>query len=315
MKKNNIVQLIALVIIAAMAMTYWLSRGTPTKSPESQSSAVGVQGRIQSPPRTTDHLVAGKTPTPLRDRYSELKARADANDPAAASALFRDIMDCSFANNMKKTMPPRALAELERDSSNDTAEELEVHERQLGDMQKTLDFVRKQQARCADFGEAPTDAIMPAMLKAAQLGDQLATRCYLDSDSLITWNLISHPDWLEDYKNNVLAIAQRGIEHGDWRVVGLLQRSRLGPFKATLLGQILSSDPAAEYRYLKLMRLGSSGDFGASLDPMIAVSAQDLSPEQMANADAWSQQTYDNYFNGSSSNVIDRAPAACGPEF
>lgn len=312
MKKYQRVGLLTLAFLVALGGIYDIAHKTAGAPSADQAVKTQVEDRKVS--QVNSDTTSTKPRPILRDKYSELKSRADADDPIAAAELFHDLMNCSFAAAMKKAMPPKALAELNRDSSGDSVEQLEAHERELGNIQRTLDFVRDQETRCADFENPPPDSVMPSMLKAAQLGDQLATRCYLDGSFLVTSNLISHPEWLEDYKQNALEIAQRGMERGDWRVVGLMQRAQLGPFKFELLGQIDSNDPTAEYRYLKLERLGSTGDFGTSLDPMMATSAQRLSPDQIAQADAWSQRMYSNYFNGSSSNVIDKAPGVCNPD-
>jgi hypothetical protein len=66
-----------------------------------------------------------------------------------------------------------------------------------------------------------------------------------------------------------------------------------------LLGQLIGTDPALAYRYLKLNRLGAAPRYSVGLDKKLAEEAQLLSPSQMDDANEWAQDTYSRYFTDS----------------
>jgi hypothetical protein len=96
-------------------------------------------------------------------------------------------------------------------------------------------------------------------------------------------------------------------------VVGLYGHAYGGYFSSSLFGQIIGPpDPVQAYQYLKLQQLGAGGDFLKKIVGQANAAAADLSPDQIAQADAWAQDMYARYFNGTSSNELSNGVNTCG---
>ncbi|MEO8959036.1 MAG: hypothetical protein ABI304_08840 [Rudaea sp.] len=111
--------------------------------------------------------------------------------------------------------------------------------------------------------------------------------------------VLDHPEWLTHYKQNTLALADTALQSGDWTAVQLLQSAYRGSFSASLLGQLTGTDPVQSYRYLQLQQLGTTANSDPHLDQRIATAQQQLTPQQIADGNAWASQTYSQYFNSS----------------
>jgi len=192
-----------------------------------------------------------------------------------------------------------------------TPEEVTQQERFLAQAQHTLDLIQQNQALCNGIEPSQLEAIVPVMLEAAQGGDRRALNCYVGADFTSMPGLLEHPEWLTQYKQNAMALAQTAYQQGDWVAVGLLQQAYAGVFEASFLGQLLGADPDQAYRYLKLQRLGATGDFVAQLDEQLAEAEKTLSKQQIAEADAWAHGAYAEYFNNSSSNELSNGVNVC----
>jgi hypothetical protein len=153
--------------------------------------------------------------------------------------------------------------------------------------------------------------VVSTALQAAQLGDQQATSCYLGTSYTGMPQLIDHPDWLGDFKQNALQLANTAVQQGNWNAVELLQGAYLGIF-STPLSETTGADPVMRYRYLMLERLGAHGPFAARLDTRIKDAADELNSSQLSDADAWARDTYAQYFQDSGpSNVASVGANIC----
>lgn len=240
------------------------------------------------------------TGAPLKDTYAELKARADAGDAAAASRLYHDTSTCFNANQIEIRVVPLVPQVIDGTSTGKSEKDLQFQDALLKSFQRQMDFAASNRALCAGLDKDQLGGLAPAALRAAQLGDQQATNCYIDMTTSFMPNLFDHLDWLAQYKQNAMTLADSAIQQGDWAAVHLLEYAYAGTWPHGLLNLLTGVDPAQQYRYLKLEQLGASGDTATNLGNKIGTVSQQLSPDQIAAGDAWAQDTYDNYFNGSS---------------
>lgn len=311
---------------AALGAGYLLGRHAPAPATDTSATAAPASPTGPLPqrmsntsttsPRSTPSVASTKTPlppkgTPLKQTLAELQERAAGGDADAASRLARDLNKCTRIDDLKRTMPRVLTALLEDDYSKLSEEDLAWHEKALERYQKDLDFIRGNEALCAGIGHDDLQTMTPALLRAAQLGDLASTNCYLGLGLFRAPGLLDHPEWLTDYKLYAQQLVQSAFEQGDWAVVGMLEHAYAGFFGADFLTQLTGIDPAAYYRYLRLQRLGANGDFVAKLDKQIAAAQQDLTPQQITDGDAWAQDAYARYFNGSSSNELSNGVNYC----
>jgi len=250
--------------------------------------------------------------TRLSETYDQLKNRSDAGDAEAASRLYHDLHRCRLARAYQQIIDERLDREFpnESDSARLSAQEIKRREAALGSMQEQLDFVRDNEALCAGLGDERINSIVPASLRAAQLGDLKALDCYVGAD-LSMPGLLDHPEWLTQYKENLPGLMDAAMTHGDWVVVELKHHAYAGAFPGTPRGQLLGADPAMDYRYLRLERLGASGTFITKLDRMLNEASRQLTPRQVADGDSWAQEQYARYFAGSSSNEVSNGANTC----
>ncbi len=326
MHNKRIVVLVLLIIAAALLLGYLIGRAPMPDTQAAQSASKpaakpsGAFDDAGHAPKTVTKTVtaAPKTSTAtstaptLKDLYADLKRRADANDTDAASELYRDLRRCQMQQELGRTLPNWVRNELNRDTSGDTDEQLKSHERYLESMQKEIDFVQRNAAFCEDVDPATLQQFVPATLKAAQLGDLKALRCYLGGSISFTPGLLDHPEWLTDFKQNAATLADYGFKHGDWGVVGLYGHAYQGYFTASFFGQTMQPDPIKAYQYMKLQQIAANGDFVKKITDQTSAVAADLTPDQIAQGDAWAQDMYDRYFNGTSSNELSNGVNTCG---
>jgi len=181
----------------------------------------------------------------------------------------------------------------------------------LAEKEKTLASLQQQLARedasrtdqCADLADDQLQ-IVPAALRAAQLGDDAAADCYVDLPFAVLGHLLDHPEWLVQYKSQALDVANAAVERGDWTMVLLLHYA-YGPAPAGgavgLLQQLTGTDIALAYRYGSLLRLGvvNTTDISAvEIDEQQQVLARDLSQATIGAADLWADDAYHRYFAG-----------------
>lgn len=318
MQNKRIVVLVVSIIIAALLLGYLIGRapslGTPAAAAKfaaksSDFSERAAQSRKTVASTSTSSIRKKRAQAPdaptMKSVYADLKRRADANDADAASELYRDLSRCHLEQELGRALPNWLKSELDGDTSNDTPEQLEQREKILESMQKEVDFVQRNQAFCANADPDTLVQMVPATLKAAQLGDVNATRCYLSNEIQMVPGLLDHPEWITDFKQNAVPLAQFGLEHGDWRTVALLAHAYRGTFSGSLLTQAVKADPVQAYQYTKLLTLGSPSQ-GTYLSQV----AEGLTAEQIAQADAAAQEMYVRYFNSTPDKTSTQFPCA-----
>ncbi len=237
--------------------------------------------------------------TPLKDIFDDLKARADAGDAAAASRLFQDLQHCAEAQRLNQVLPGMANRMLNANTPS-SADGMQRSDRQLSMVQRGLDFAQSNAAMCADLTPDQMAALVPTTLQAAQLGDPQAADCYVGAN-LNTWpDVVNNPDWISDYKNNALPLANAALQQGDWAMVGMLSSANAGSIRTNnMLNQVTGTNIAQAYTYAMLMSLGQptgSTPSNRSTNALSTLSSQ-LTPDQISAANAQAQQMYQQYFN------------------
>lgn len=326
MRNAKLIALVTVSVCAALGVGYiggrrGASEAMAPSPPPAAALPAGPSSLPVSPKKSAKprHIVASSVANaslppkdmPLKNALAELRARANAGDADAASRLAHDLNKCLRVDDIKRTMPQILPFVLSDDDKKLTAEQLSAREKSLGYYQKELDLVRDNDAFCTGIGREELTTMTPTLLRAAQLGDLAATECYLGGGLYDTPGLLDHPEWLSDFKQNALSLVNSAVERGDWVAIGLLEHAYAGFFQSQFLTQLMGPDPAMAYRYLRLQRLGASGDFVDKLDKQIGGVAQNLTPQQIADGDAWAEDTYAKYFNGSSSNDLSNGVNTC----
>ncbi len=237
--------------------------------------------------------------TPLAEIFDALKARADAGDADAASRLFQDLQQCTEAQRLSRSLPAVANRMLNSNLPS-SPDEIERSDRQLDRVQRGLEFQQNSAAMCAGLLPNQMAALVPTTLAAAQLGDPQAADCYVGAN-LNTWpDVVNNPNWLSDYKNTALPLANAAVQTGDWSMVGLLASANAGNIRNNnMLNQVTGTDPLQAYTYAKLMSLGQptgTTPSDRSTNALSTLSSQ-LTPEQIQSADAQAQSMYQQYFN------------------
>jgi hypothetical protein len=235
---------------------------------------------------------------PLKDTFADLKARADAGDAAAATRLFQDLQHCAEAQRLGQFLP--AMANRALNANADSADAAQRNDRQLGMVQRRLDFQQSSAALCADVTPEQMAALVPTTLQAAQLGDAQAADCYVGAN-LNTWpDVLNNPDWINDYKNNALSLANASLQQGDWAMVGMMAAANAGSIRSNnMLNQVTGTNIQQAYTYAKLMSLGQptgTPPSPRSTNALTTLSGQ-LSADQISAADAQAQQMFQQYFN------------------
>ena len=280
-------------------------RTEPNASPPAVHAAVAPIRRMQSgaplPPPGT----------PLAQIYDELDARADAGDADAAARLYRDVARCAAARDMLRSLPRWASRMLAEDTSKLSADQLSQREHGLAHMEDQLNQARRDNAACTGLTREQMQ-LAPLVLRAAQLGDLPASDCYVRGFVLLGDGLLDHPEWLAQYKDNAMAIAQAAVDRGDWNMVAALQSGYSQQYFGPLF-QLLGVSPVENYRYLRLRRLGAAdASTAADLDRQLADAAQGLSPDAMSASDAWARDMYASHFAPTTSGEIDTRISVSG---
>lgn len=291
--------------------------GPETKPSVAASDAATTTNRHRSAtrqnltPRLGASMPLPEPDTPLVPIYADLKARADAGDAAAASRLYRDLHRCTTA--------PYELRELLRQEMSPEqipadwpperrAKAQAILEQNLAEQPARIQKARNDAAMCE--GLAPEQRfVLPAMKRAAELGDPDAEICYMSGHDLWTRGVLDHPEWIAEYKADALAIAEAAVEHGNQAAVFMLAAAYSAErFNWQPLEQLIEPDPVRSYRYRKLAALASAD--GGAADARLAADATALAPKDRASADAWAQEMYVRHFGESRL----RPTAVCEPD-
>lgn len=253
----------------------------------------------------------GSTEATLAQEFDALEARAEAGDPAAASQLYRDVHRCVTAGRYRQYID-RIERERPRGSGDVGIFEFTSSEQQRIRMQSEMrSFVAASAVRCEGISADRLDALVPAALRAAQLGDLKATDCFLGMGFEQMPGLLDHPEWLTAVRDNTAALFDSAISRGDWVAVELISHAYAGIFADTPGAQVYRPDVAMNYRYKRLERLGATGDFATRLDEQLRDLASGLTAMQIAEGDAWAAAAFDRDFHGTSSDEVSNGANIC----
>jgi hypothetical protein len=323
-RRNSVIVVVSVAAVVVAGIGYYSGRRTGlqeahgdattarVKASATVSTAASATGNTRSatqaapPTRKVLHSAANGSEnalplpgTPLKEIFDELKARADAGDAAAASRLFQDLQHCAEAQRLGRSLPAVANRML-NDNLPSSPDDIERSDRQLDRVQRGLEFQQNNAAMCAGVSSNQLAALVPTTLAAAQLGDPQAADCYVGAN-LNAWpDVLNNPNWISDYKNSALPLANAALQQGDWSMAALLASANAGsPRNNNLLNQVTGTDPLQAYTYARLMSLGQPAGTtpsDRSTNALSTLSSQ-LTPEQIQAADAQAQSMYQQYFN------------------
>jgi hypothetical protein len=286
------------------------ARADAARQPASSPRLAGVLATKSTTRRSAASPQLPAADAPLADIYNDLKARADAGEAAATTRLYREVQACWASQQAQ-----RAIAGVLPTLPQNVGDVAVVHQGGQGMEVHLLDdlqaLVARNATRCAGATKAQLDSLVPVMIRAAQLGDVGAINCYAGSGFAQMPGLIDHPEWLADMRNGVAQMLDYAIGQGDWVAAELLHHAYAGMLRENPAGQAIQPDPAMDYRYLRLERLGATGAFVPKLDRLLADAANGLTPQQIADGDAWAGDTYARYFSGSTSNEVANGANIC----
>lgn len=326
MQRNSVLVLAALAAVVVAGIGFYSGRAVALKSVRADATALRAKAgsamassglsaatttvrrnatatsaptrRMLTSAATNGSVTAPLPPpgTPLKDTFADLKARADAGDAVAASRLFQDLQRCAETQRLNQMLPGMANRML---NGNAPAGGMQG-DRQLNMVQRSLDFAESNAALCADVTPEMMASLVPTTLQAAQMGDPQAADCYVGAN-LNTWpDVLDNPEWINDYKNNALPLANAALQQGDWAMVGMLAAANAGGIRTNnMLNQVTGTNTLQAYTYAKLMSLGQptgTTPSNRSTNALTTLSSE-LTPEQVAAADAQAQQMYQQYFN------------------
>jgi len=278
---------------------------------ESEAGAEAAAAAAGPLPTPIKGAVLPAPGAPLKDHFAQLQARANAGDAGAATRLVRDLDRCARLRSTQWRNAGATEDLTRRSTEGMSAAQLRTYQALLEAMELRQQAQRQDQATCAGVDEAMLASLVPNIAQAARLGDEQARACYLERGPLYdARSLIRHPDGLRAYRGTAAALVEAGLAAGDWRVVDLLQQA-YEPGSKSLLAGLLGADPLQHYRYLKLYRLGAEAHRADQLDRQLAAVAAGLSPAQLAQGDAWAQNTLDAGFKGRSTDGTPPGWEAC----
>lgn len=142
---------------------------------------------------------------------------------------------------------------------------------------------------------------------AAKAGDVDAQVCFANGIFSLT-----NKDEIDRYVTDARAYLQAGLVRGDWRVVALLAtpvESLNHGGAGMMAGLPMMGSQFTAYRASRLLQYGAKGDYAASVKQDASDAARDLTPAQVANANAWAAQEYQRYF--SKAPALEAAPVPC----
>lgn len=180
-------------------------------------------------------------------------------------------------------------------------DQLEEYRAQLDAVDSNKRNMQRLHNLCDGASNAMLQSLVPNLQKAARLGEEHARACYLSrGPNYDASGFVNHPEWLAAYRGSVSSMIESGIAAGDWKVVDLL-RNAYQPGAKDLLTGVLGADPYQYYRYLKLYRLGAEPYLVEKLNRQVAAAAAQLTPDQLAEANAWAETTFHGNFNAGNS--------------
>jgi hypothetical protein len=153
--------------------------------------------------------------------------------------------------------------------------------------------------------------------ESAKSGNSDAQLCYLQSDFL---DLDNKPPYTQADIAEYQAASPKYIEdafsRGDWRVVQLMSSDHHGAITGLSLYIPNIGTPDTMYKMTRLLRLGASGEYAEQLDAKLDTIARpdgkenpELPQARVADADAWAQKTFSQYFAGAPR--LSEPPSTC----
>jgi len=240
---------------------------------------------------------------PLKDRFADLQALANAGDVTAARRLYHDLNLCTLLAGVDADNSRLADELLGTDVGKMDSGQLHDYQTQLDAIEARGTNMQKLHTLCNGTSRQMFDTLVPSLQQAAKLGDADARACYLSrGPNLDMRGFLNHPEFLEEYRSSADAMIKAGLASGDWKMVDLL-RNAYQPGTQSLLAGVVGSDPLQYYRYLKLYRLGAEAQRADELDSQLKAAAAKLAPAQIADSDAWAQATLRQNFSGTSTET------------
>ncbi len=283
----------ALIALTATAVLVW-KLGEPTRIDHGivrdADAASTDQPHAMAAPVTASHE------PPLNSVFDDLKSRADAGDAEAASLLYRNILRCRLATAINRDIGRATKRALSEGNSALTAQQLDDREKSLATMQQQLQEANKNSALCQGASPAQLQALVPTMVRAAQLGDDAAAACYVSGLYLNQDGSADHPEWTADYRRDALAVSDAAIARGDWNMVALVASAYAGEYDLDPFPRVTGRSAPLQYRYLKLELLGARDADREFFQNQIAELSTKLSPDRIALGDAWADTTFQHYF-------------------
>jgi len=123
-------------------------------------------------------------------------------------------------------------------------------------------------------------------------------------------------DGISAYRNAARTFIVEGMRRGDWRFVSLAELSvgdlvarHRGQFKHNLFHRLITPDGKMGYGYVRLERLGATGDYANQLDAQLDAMAAHLSEADVEEMNRWAAEEY--RVNFSDKPKIQESPSLC----
>ena len=278
----------ALLVPAAIAVWGLRSSSTlvePAHASPHASRAAAETTQPLPPPRAA-----------LIDTFDALKARADAGDARAASRLYNDLLRCRVSASINTDVAQATKSALLDRNVNLTPQELDAREKKLARMQELAASAHANESMCLGVSAAYLEELGPATLHAAELGDDDAASCYVGGDFLSMQGAADHPEWITQYKQHALDIADQSIGRGNWTMARQFYDALGDVHGSTPFARLTGRDVAQQYRYAKLMQLGADAPGKSAIDAEVGALLSSLSENDVAVGDIWARNTFQHVF-------------------
>ena len=290
---------------------YFLTRGVIPSNLKKQQAVVPANTHLDSKPSADRH----ETPSVAKPPQTSPRPSTDTGSHTAFAksyrcyyksqelAIARGRADCSFYEG--KALFAKAYAEcIERSP----------------DEHNAAASAQSSMAGCPTDDSAVLGGYYNATKTAARAGDADAQLCFLNSYFADAQGKSQYTDKdVQEYKSEAPEYVSQAFRRGDWRIVQLLSARLNSPphTLVTLLDDI--GQPETIYKMNKLLRLGATGDYAASLESMMSGYTHPtgpggipLSQQKVTELDNWAQETYTQYFAGQ--KPLTEPPAICRPK-
>jgi hypothetical protein len=299
-------------VVALSSVAYFLIKADSSQ-PAQPTDAHPTVANIGSPDRSARNTVAPSVPA----QYAGVPFRAEAK---SLHTEFRDLYRCY--SNLKAVDAAKSRGDCSFYGGKPLFEKAyaECLARAQDEANAMHSAESSMQTCPANEGTLIND-YYKATKDAARDGNVDAQYCYLFSyfqDSQDHSHYTQQDT--EDYKADSAKYVADAFARGDWRIVSLLSTRFIDPPRSlvTLLDGI--GQPETTYKMKKLLRLGATGDYAASLDEALGVyrrpaqngSRDSLSKDTVAAADKWAQETYERHFQGQQP-LTEEPRAVCRP--